>query len=343
MGEMVMVFGGVPAQLVLAFLLDSLIGDPEWMPHPIRCIGKYISRLEGLLRRHARSPAGEKLSGGVLVAVVVGTAYIAAYLFTQAVCSAFGDLAVLNVAPASDMVIATAGSLTIALRGLRESAGDVLAELRRSDIDSARGRLRHIVGRDTEGLDSEGVLRATVETLAENLSDGVIAPLFYFAVGGLPLAMAYKAVNTMDSMLGYKNERYIDFGYAAARLDDLANYIPARLTAWIIIFSAALLSFAARKVSPSRALGIMLRDGRKHSSPNAGLPEAAMAGALGIRLGGPSSYGGVVIEKPFIGDGGAGIGLDDGALADRITALSGGIGLIFCVMLSLLIQGALFT
>ncbi len=334
-----MIFGGVPAQLVLAFLVDSLIGDPRWIPHPIRCIGEFIAWLEGRARRFCHSPVTEKVSGGVVVAVVVGITCLLTYLFTETVSSVFRNVSILNIISLNDIVIALAGSLTIALRGLRESAGNVITELKRSGLDSARGQLGHIVGRDTEGLNEEGILRATVETLSENVSDGVIAPMFYFAIGGLPLAMAYKAINTLDSMLGYRNERYINFGYVAARLDDIANYIPARLTAWAIIFSAAVLSpVRSGKVSPSRAVRIMLRDGRKHSSPNAGLPEAAMAGALGIRLGGPVSYGGVVNEKPFIGEDEREIELEDGAMADRITEAAGGIGMISCVILSILIH-----
>ncbi len=301
--------------------------------------GEFIAWLEGRARRFCHSPVTEKVSGGVVVAVVVGITCLLTYLFTETVSSVFRNVSILNIISLNDIVIALAGSLTIALRGLRESAGNVITELKRSDLDSARGQLGHIVGRDTEGLNEEGILRATVETLSENVSDGVIAPMFYFAIGGLPLAMAYKAINTLDSMLGYRNERYINFGYVAARLDDIANYIPARLTAWAIIFSAAVLSpVRSGKVSPSRAVRIMLRDGRKHSSPNAGLPEAAMAGALGIRLGGPVSYGGVVNEKPFIGEDEREIELEDGAMADRITEAAGGIGMISCVILSILIH-----
>ncbi len=334
-----MIFGGVPAQLVLAFLVDSLIGDPRWIPHPIRCIGEFIAWLEGRARRFCHSAVTEKVSGGVVVVVVVGTTYLITYLFTETVSSAFRDVSILSIISANDIVIALAGSLTIALRGLRESAGNVLSELKISNLDSARRQLGHIVGRDTEGLNEEGILRATVETLSENVSDGVIAPMFYYAIGGLPLAMAYKAINTLDSMLGYRNERYINFGYVAARLDDIANYIPARLTAWAIIFAAALPSpVRPGKLSPSRAARVMLRDGRKHSSPNAGLPEAAMAGALGIRLGGPVSYGGVVSEKPFIGEGNREIELEDAATADRITGAAGGIGMILCVLLSIAIH-----
>jgi adenosylcobinamide-phosphate synthase len=164
-------------------------------------------------------------------------------------------------------------------------------------VNEARKWLSWIVGRDTDGLDREGILRATLETLAENLSDGVIAPLFYLLIGGVPLALAFKAASTLDSMVGYKNDRYRHFGWASARLDDLWNYIPARLTARLIVGAAW-----ARGWDWRAARRIWLRDGRKYPSPNAGLPQAALAGALGIRLGGPASYGGVRKEKPYLGD-----------------------------------------
>jgi adenosylcobinamide-phosphate synthase len=195
---------------------------------------------------------------------------------------------------------------TIALRELVSSAKLVLTFMKQGDLVTARSNLSMIVGRDTQNLDEDGVLRAVIETVSENLSDGVIAPLFYLAIGGLPLAIAYKAINTLDSMVGYKNEKYLSFGWAAARLDDLANFIPARLTGLLIVLFT-FCYFLARK--PGSALSpaldsfrVMRRDGRNHTSPNSGIPEAAMAGALGVRLGGPSTYGGVLIQKPFIGD-----------------------------------------
>jgi len=153
------------------------------------------------------------------------------------------------------------------------------------------------VGRDTENLNEKGVLKATMETLAENLSDGIIAPLFFLALGGLPLAMAYKAINTLDSMVGYRNERYLEFGRASARCDDLANFIPARITGLLMVAAAPLFALSAKN-----AWRIMGRDGRNHSSPNSGMPEAAVAGALGVRLGGTNLYGGKPVEKPTIGD-----------------------------------------
>jgi adenosylcobinamide-phosphate synthase len=195
---------------------------------------------------------------------------------------------------------------TIATRELIRSAQLVISSVSKGDMEAAQRDVSMIVGRDTRELPEEGVLKATIETLAENLSDGIVAPLFYLAVGGLPLAMTYKAINTLDSMVGYKNEKYRYLGWAAARLDDCANYLPARITGLMIVLSSFLVSLVKpglRSLSLARqSFIIMQRDGRKHPSPNSGIPEAAMAGALRIRLGGPSTYAGVLSNKPFIGD-----------------------------------------
>jgi adenosylcobinamide-phosphate synthase len=195
---------------------------------------------------------------------------------------------------------------TIAMRGLVDSARLVIRSVKEGNLVDARFHLSMIVGRDTGDLSEEKVLAAVMETLAENLSDGVVAPVFYFVLGGLPLAMTYKAINTLDSMVGYKNDSYINFGWAAARLDDIANYVPARLTGLLIVISAFLASLVSGGKGPMsvvcRSYRIMNRDGRNHTSPNSGIPEAAMAGAAGVRMGGVASYGGMVVEKPFIGD-----------------------------------------
>jgi adenosylcobinamide-phosphate synthase len=231
-----------------------------------------------------------------------------------------------------------------------------------------------IVGRDTESLDRKGILRATIETLSENSSDGIIAPMFYFAIGGLPLAMTYKAINTLDSMVGYKNERYLNFGWASARLDDIANFLPARITGSIVviasfmvgalqsvvqnssrwfrmIYDAQPLLHAAKnssdfhRVSGMEALRIMIRDGSRHVSPNSGIPEAAMAGALGVKLGGPSSYGGMVSEKPFIGDERSSseeFYLDASEMALTITKVTSVLGL-FAALLVLYVRKSLWS
>ncbi|MBE9529145.1 MAG: cobalamin biosynthesis protein CobD, partial [Proteobacteria bacterium] len=187
---------------------------------------------------------------------------------------------------------------SLSIRSLGAEARAVLTALETEGIESARRRLSRIVGRDTGALTKEEIIGAASETVAENTSDGIIAPLFYLAIGGPPLMIAYKAVNTLDSMVGYKNERYRDFGSAAARTDDIANYLPARLTAALMV----ILSFVLR-YDFMGALKTVIRDGRKHPSPNAGIVEAAVAGALNIRFGGPATYGGVVTDKPYIGSG----------------------------------------
>ena len=194
----------------------------------------------------------------------------------------------------------------LAGKDLRVEALQVYEPLSRGDLNSAREAVSRIVGRDTAALDESGVVRATVETVAENFSDGVVAPMLYMLVGGAPLALCYKAINTMDSMVGYKNERYLHFGRAAARLDDMANYLPSRLAALLLIAVSRICGQNA-----GEALRIWQRDRRKHASPNAAQCEAAMAGALGLRMCGPASYFGTMVEKPYIGDAGREIAPDD--------------------------------
>ncbi|MBA3061309.1 MAG: cobalamin biosynthesis protein CobD [Nitrospirae bacterium] len=284
-----------PVLLMLAFLLDLAIGDPRWLPHPVRIIGVAISRTEIYLRK---LKANEKLKGILLVAAIVcitfvGTWFVFRILLHMSLTSHFLLLT-------SYLLLVYLTSTTIAIRELINSARAVIEAVKNRNIESARERLSMIVGRDTHNLTEKEILKATIESLAENLSDGVIAPIFYLVVGGLPLAMAYKAINTLDSMVGYKNDRYMRFGWAAARLDDIANYIPARITGILIVVVSF---FASRSLFTIHySLFTMLRDGRKHLSPNSGMPEAAMAGALGIRMGGPSVYRGIFIEKPYIGN-----------------------------------------
>lgn len=300
-----------PIDLIFAFFLDLAIGDPRWLPHPVRMIGSAITRLENFLMRHAPKES-ERTAGIFLVAGIVLSVAVVTFLFHRLLLWSSADLLVITCTAFLVYLVST----TIAVRGLIDSARLVIESVQDCALEAARRKLSMIVGRDTAGLSEEGVLAATIETLAENLSDGIIAPVFYLVIGGLPLAMAYKAVNTLDSMVGYKNEKYIRFGWAAARLDDIANYIPARITGFLIVIATGILGirdlgFGIGKEkanpqplipNPMLSLRIMLRDGRNHSSPNSGIPEAAMAGALGVRLGGPSTYGGTVVEKPHIGD-----------------------------------------
>ena len=211
-------------------------------------------------------------------------------------------------------------STTLAGRDLWDHAQAVRVHLQQGNLQDARLAVAMIVGRDTEQLSESDVTRATVETVAESTSDGIIAPLFYLAVGGVPLALAYKAVNTLDSMIGHRDARYIDFGWASAKLDDAANWVPARLTALILILAAGLLSGKVDRMR--QGWRVLVRDGGKHPSPNSGRPEAAMAGVLGVRLGGRSNYDGVPHERPVMGEGLRNVAVEDAAIAMRIMALT---------------------
>lgn len=275
--------------VILGYIADLIFGDPYWFPHPVRIIGIFISSLEKLLRSIFRSAKGEKIAGFLLAGVTVTLSYLAVWLILKISLSINIFLFhILNI-----IFIYT----TLATKCLGDEAKKIYRFLKSNDISSARRSLSYIVGRDTENLDTQGISRAVIETVAENTSDGIIAPLFYLFIGGAPLAMAYKAINTLDSMVGYKNKRYINIGMASARLDDIANFLPSRITALLIIISSFFFRLDTR-----RGLFIMKRDGHKNPSPNSGYPEASMAGVLGIQLGGPSSYGGRIVEKPYIGD-----------------------------------------
>jgi len=269
-----------------AVLLDWLLGDPRWFPHPVVQIGRLIIFLEKRLRRLT---ANERLGGLLLLILTVGiTAGTAALLLKGAYA----------LSPSAGIVVAVILSWScLAARSLQRESGLVARALASGDLPGARKYLSHIVGRDTAGLAEEEIWRGAVETVAENSSDGVIAPLLFLMLGGPVLGLAYKAVNTLDSMVGYKNERYLHFGRASARFDDLANLIPARLTGLLMMLAAPLLG-----LSLPGAWRTMRRDGRNHSSPNSGIPEAAAAGALGVQLGGANSYFGRPVVKPTIGD-----------------------------------------
>lgn len=273
--------------LPVAFGLDLILGDPERLPHPIRWMGNAISASEPRFRS---LPIASGLAGGLMAVGLIAVTFLITWAAVTLAGTAHPALGgVLQV-----VLIYYA----LSVRSLEASADAVLAPLQKADPPAARSALARIVGRNTGELSERGVSRATVETVAENLVDGVISPLFFAAIGGAPLAMAYKMVNTLDSMIGYKNETYREFGRVAARIDDAANAIPARLSVPVIAIAAAVLA---------RRGGIAFRtavlEGRRHTSPNAGFPEAAFAGALGIWLGGPNRYGDVMVDKPVIGVG----------------------------------------
>nr|WP_326125672.1 adenosylcobinamide-phosphate synthase CbiB [uncultured Oscillibacter sp.] len=272
------------------FALDLLLGDPARMPHPVVGMGRCISALEPRLRSlFPKTPPGERAAGRVLAALLpLGT--LALSLGLLSLCRL--------VHPALAFALETLWCWqALAVRGLAAESETVRRRLTEGTLAEARLAVGRIVGRDTAALSPQGVTRAAVETVAENFADGVAAPLFYMLLGGAPLALCCKAVNTMDSMVGYQNDHYLHFGRAAAKLDDAVNYLPARLAALLLILSAGLTG-----ESLPGAFRIWRRDRRRHASPNSAQTESAMAGALGIRLGGPASYFGQVHEKPFIGD-----------------------------------------
>jgi adenosylcobinamide-phosphate synthase len=286
------------AVLFLAVLLDIIMGDPRSSYHPVVLIGRLISAWERLLYRQRSGPAARRMAGGLLVLGTVLPVWLLVF-------GCLGWLHRLSLpaghALAGVYIYLVVSALflwsTISIRSLHRAAREILDLLRRGDLAEARRRLSFIVGRDTDRLSTAEITRATVETVAENISDGVIAPLCYFLLGGVPLACAYRVINTLDSMVGYRNERYRDFGLAAARLDDAANWLPARLTMLLLVGSALLLGLDWRQ-----AWRLSWRDGHKHPSPNSGWPEAAVAGGLGVQLGGRNYYQGQASWRPQMGD-----------------------------------------
>lgn len=272
--------------VILGFLLDCIIGDPYDLPHPIRLIGRLIGGLEKLVRKRMK-----KLRlGGFLLALTVVTASTAVPLALLLVC--YRIHVVLGIA--AETVLCC---YMLAAKCLCKESMKVCSAAESDDIESARKAVSMIVGRDTAVLDRDGIIRAAVETVAENASDGVTAPLFYMGLGGAVGAFFYKSVNTMDSMIGYRDEKYADIGRFAAKLDDVLNYIPSRLTALLMVVSAPILGLDGRN-----AFRIWRRDRRKHASPNSAQTESACAGALHVRLAGDAWYFGKLCKKPFIGD-----------------------------------------
>lgn len=275
---------------VVAFLIDACIGDPRSRYHPVVLIGILILVLEKFLRRDEDGYIKKICKGGLLVAIVLVVTY-AAGLAIVYLLSLTGSLTL------TIFMQALALSFMITPRSLSEAGKEIYNFLDADNLAMARYKVGWIVGRDTDYLNEAEVVRATVETVSENTVDGIISPLFYFAIGGLPLAIAYRAVNTMDSMLGYKNEKYLYFGRVAARMDDIANFIPARITAILFLISALILNLDFKN-----AFAMMKRDANKHPSPNGGYAEATVAGALDIQLGGINSYFGVPHFRAYMGD-----------------------------------------
>lgn len=277
------------AVLAAAYLLDRLFGDPNIaIPHPVVLIGRGAARLERWLRPRLGTIRRELVGGGVLVVAVVGLTFIAAWLLIFGLGRIHPSLGIVM----ETWLVATA----LAARGLADAGLAVAERLEAEDLPAARRAVGGLVGRSTAALDGEGVSRAAIESVAENYADGFVVPLLYAAVGGAPLALAYKAINTLDSMYGYKDEARLYFGRAAARVDDVANWIPARLSGVLLCLTASFVGADA----PS-AWRTMWKQRRDHPSPNAGYPEAAMAGALGVRLGGENVYPGGRSFRPHLG------------------------------------------
>lgn len=305
--------------LLVGFALDLALGDPRRLPHPVVGMGRTIAWLEPRLRRaFPDTPAGRRHAGLVLAVVLP--------LATLVLSGGLVALAGLASPWLALVLQCLMCYQALATCELRRQTMAVRAPLLASDLPAARTAVSMVVGRETAQLDEAGVTRAAVETVAENASDGVVAPLLFMAIGGGPLALAYKAVNTMDSMVGYKNERYLDFGRAAARLDDVANWLPSRFAALCSVLAASLVSLSA-----PGAWRVWRRDRRKHASPNAGQTEAAFAGALGLQLNGDATYFGHVVHKPTVGDATRPIEPDDIVRANRLMLATSGVALVACV------------
>ncbi len=282
---------GISWTIMAAFLIDALIGDPRFIPHPVVMMGKATAQLEKWIRSALKSPSsGQLRAAGVLFPVIiVGGSFFITWLLLFGLSHIHPRVAV----AAEVWLIST----TIAYKGLKDAGLKIYHILKEGNLQSARQALAMVVGRDTEQLDEKEVTRATVETVSENIVDAVVSPLLFAALGGAPLAMAYRAVNTLDSMVGYKNERYVDLGWISARLDDAANYVPSRIAATILVLVSVWLTR-----NPFQTLRIIRRDARRHPSPNSGFMEAGVAAALGVQLGGTNYYGGIPSHRAVMGE-----------------------------------------
>lgn len=275
--------------LIGAFILDRIIGDPNVSWHPVVLIGKYISFVESWLLKAQDSGARKRVNGLLLLIIVVGTVYTITELFTKAAYFNFGSWGIVF-----EMLCI---SFTISPTALAKAGREIATYLACQDMENARLKVGWIVGRDTANLDESEVSRATIETIAENITDGILSPLFFALIGGAPLAFAYRAVNTLDSMVGYKNDKYLDFGRFSAKFDDVCNFFPARITGLLVVVASAILGYNYKQ-----AWAIMWRDAKVHPSPNSGWAEAPVAGALGIRLGGENYYFGRVSFRQYMGE-----------------------------------------
>ena len=279
------------AAFFLGFIMDLLFGDPYWLPHPIRLIGNLIAQAEKLFYKDGKRDQKKEYRGGCMTVLTV--------LLVTGLVTCILLFAAYRLHPLLGARVEMIMTYQIlAIKSLKDESMKVYDRLQHGTLEDARHAVSMIVGRDTQNLTEEGVVKAAVETVAENTSDGVIAPMLYTALGGPVLGFLYKAVNTMDSMIGYKNDRYLYFGRAAAKLDDVVNFVPARISACLMVAATTFL----KDGNPRRAWKIYRRDSRKHASPNSAQTESVCAGALGIQLAGDASYFGKIVKKPYIGD-----------------------------------------
>ncbi|SCI42965.1 adenosylcobinamide-phosphate synthase CbiB [Romboutsia sp. 1001713B170207_170306_H8] len=290
--------------IYIGYIIDLIVGDPYSFPHPVRYIGNLIKFIEKRIRKIAKTDRDLKIGGFVLWFFTVIPVYIITYLIIK--ISSFNIYIYLFV---NSLIIYT----TLATKCLKDEAVKIYKVLKTGDIEKSRIQLSYIVGRDTEHLGEGEIIRATVETVAENTVDGIIAPMFYAFIGGAPLAMAYKAINTLDSTVGYKNEKYLHLGFASARIDDIANYIPARISVLLMSIGSLVLGYNFKSCAK-----IAIRDRKNHKSPNCAYSEGAVAGALGIQLGGTNIYFGQEVYKPTIGDKDREIEIEDIVKTNKI-------------------------
>ncbi len=296
-------------KVLLAYILDLVFGDPRSIPHPVRIIGWLINLEERVIRERFDKPLELKIAGLFMVVTVVGITFFATKLLLHFV-GIFGNTF-------KDLVEVILIYTTISVKELAKAGKEVAVALELGDIELARSKLAEIVSRDTYNLEEQDIIRGAIESLSENINDGIVAPIFYSFIGGAPLAMAYKAINTLDSMVGYKKDIYLYLGYFPAKIDDIANFIPARLSGIFIVISTFILGLNWRN-----SFKILMRDRLKHESPNSAHGMAAVSGALGIRLGGPTSYNGRIKEKPYIGDKTRDMNVDDIYVTARIVYVS---------------------
>lgn len=308
---------------VCGFVLDLLFGDPHWMPHPIRAIGALIAELEKKLLDFKQRDEKREFYKGIVLIVLV--------LLCTGIVAAIILLGAYWMHPVAGVVIESVMTYQIlATKCLKDESMRVYTSLKDEGLEAGQKAVSMIVGRDTHVLDENGVVKAAVETVAENTSDGVIAPMLYTALGGPILGFVYKAVNTMDSMVGYKNEKYLYFGRAAAKLDDVVNFIPARISAYLMIAAAYI---GGKAFDGKQAYRIYKRDRRKHASPNSAQTESVCAGALGVQLAGDASYFGKVVKKPYIGDAHRAVEREDIVRVNQLMYVTAVISEVLCLVI----------